>query len=69
MVTVPELEPGCGSWIVVDVLAQKPLAECYLRATVDRLAELAVPGRVEILTALQWLRRLNQLTAAAAIRI
>jgi len=82
-VPVPPLEPRCGSWIIVDQLKQEALAECFVRKTVDRLAALAIPGRVEILTAAQWLGRFNravkaaggvqptvdQLTAAAAVPI
>ena len=63
MITVPELEPHCGSWVVVDVrdpAAPVALCEVVLRATVDRLAELAIPGRIEILTAARWLGWFNR---------
>jgi len=59
MVTVPELEPYCGSWVVVDHARQEAICEVVLRTTADRLAELAIPGKVDILTAAQWLARVN----------
>lgn len=51
---VPELEPHCGSWIVLK--EGKPIYETFDRRTAERAA--GSPD-LEVLTAAQWLARLN----------
>lgn len=51
---IPELEPHCGSWTVVDRDTQKPVLETFNR----KIAEAINQKRYEVLTTLQWLARL-----------
>jgi hypothetical protein len=58
---VPALEHHCGSWIAVSRATGLPVAELYSK----RLADAVDQSRYELLTALQWLTRLNgQLSAS-----
>lgn len=52
---IPNLEPGCGSWIIVSRATGQPVYETFHR----RIAEAVNQDRFEVLTALQWLGRLN----------
>ena len=54
--TVPELEPHCGSWIISD--HGVAVVEAYDREYVETIASRGLPG-VEIWTALQWLCKVN----------
>lgn len=56
MGTVPELEPYCGSWVVVARAAGLPVMETFSR----RCAEAINQDKYEVLTAGQWLARLNR---------
>lgn len=57
--TVPQLERHCGSWIVVK--DGKPLFETFDRSDALGAAQLGY----EVLTAAQWLGRLNQTLAGS----
>lgn len=50
---IPELEPHCGSWIVVDRETGRAVLETFER----RIAEAINQDRYEVLTALQYLAR------------
>ncbi len=63
MTRAPDLEPHCGSWIIVD--AGEPVVETWSRDYADRIAGREMPG-VEVLTAAQWLGRLNASIKAGA---
>jgi hypothetical protein len=52
---IPELEPHCGSWVVVD----RETGESVLETFSKRLAESINQNRYEVVTALQWLHRFN----------
>jgi hypothetical protein len=52
--SIPELEPRCGSWIVLN--AGKPMIETFERNTADQCALMGF----EVVTALQWLQRFNK---------
>lgn len=52
---VPELEPWCGSWIVVSRETGKPVLETFN----PRVAGAINLARYEVLTAYRWLVRLN----------
>lgn len=56
MSTIPELEPVCGSWIIVSRATGKPVLETFARA----VAEAVNQDKYEVLTALQWLQRFNR---------
>lgn len=53
--TIPDLEHHCGSWIIVDRTTGKPVLELFSRNTVEAINQ----DRYEIVTANQWLSRLN----------
>lgn len=53
---IPELEHGCGSWVVTRISDGEVIGEFYDRRTVERFD----PGEVRIETALQYLQRLNR---------
>lgn len=55
MTRVPDLEPHCGSWIVVSRVTGRPVLETFERRT----AEAVDQDRYEVLTAAQWLGRFN----------
>ena len=52
---IPELEPRCGSWIVVDRDTGRAVLETFSRRT----AEAVNQQRYRVVTALQWLQSLN----------
>ena len=52
---VPELEPHCGSWIVVSRDSGAPVFETFTRSMAERVNQT----KYEVLTAAQWLGRLN----------
>lgn len=53
---IPDLEPHCGSWIIVDRESGLPVLEVFTRA----VAEAINQARYEVLTALEWLGRFNR---------
>jgi hypothetical protein len=53
---IPTLEPHCGSWVVVSRATGKPVLETFERRTAEAINQSAY----EVLTALQWLVRLNR---------
>lgn len=55
--TVPDLEPYCGSWIVVSRETGKAVLEIYTRNTAERINQ----EKYEVLTTSQWLIRFNQM--------
>lgn len=52
---IPELERHCGSWVIVDRETGQSVIEIYTRSIVEKVNQ----ERYEVLTALQWLVRLN----------
>lgn len=56
-----ELEPFCGSWIIVSRATGKPVLETFERST----AEAVNQNAYEVLTAYQWLVRFNAETKSA----
>lgn len=54
-VAIPTLEPHCGSWIVVSRATGLAVLETFSHATASRVNQAAY----EVLTALQWLVRIN----------
>ena len=54
--TIPELEHYCGSWIVVSRETGSQVLETFERRTAEAINQTAY----EVLTAAQWLARLNQ---------
>lgn len=54
--TVPNLEPDCGSWVIVSRETGKAVFETYSRKTAERINQ----EKYEVLTAYQWLIRFNQ---------
>lgn len=55
--TIPQLEPQCGSWIVVSRDTGRPVLETFCRRTAEAINQ----QRYEVLTALQWLVRFNRM--------
>jgi hypothetical protein len=53
--SAPELEPHCGSWVAVRRSTGEPVLETFSR----RVAEAINHEAYEVLTASQWLGRLN----------
>lgn len=53
--TLPELEPYCGSWIVVDRKTGVAAFETWTR----KVAERVNLEKYEVLTAAQWLARVQ----------
>ena len=53
---VPDLEPHCGSWVIVCRESGSPVLETFNRATAAAINTV----KYEVLTALQWLARLNR---------
>lgn len=60
MAAIPELEPHCGSWVVISRETGQPIFETFNRAT----ARAVNQARYEVLTAAQWLGRFNVLVRA-----
>lgn len=58
--SAPALPHGCGSWVVVDRETGAAVLETFSRAVADRV-NLA---RYEVLTALDYLARLNRRPSA-----
>lgn len=56
MAAVPDLEPHCGSWIVVSRATGEAVLETYERDTAERINQEAY----EVLTAHQYLVRFNE---------
>lgn len=54
--SIPTLEHHCGSWIIVNRETGNPVIEIFD----ERAVNLINQNKYEILTALQWLTRLNQ---------
>jgi hypothetical protein len=54
--TIPNLEPFCGSWIVVSRETGNPVLETYSRDTAEKINQ----EKYEVLTAYQWLMRFNK---------
>lgn len=59
MTQIPELEPHCGSWIIVSKDSGKPVFETFNRKTASAVNQ----SRYEVLTAAQWLGRFNATSA------
>ena len=55
MPKIPDLEPSCNSWVIVDRATGKPLVETWDRAKAQAVSQT----HYEVLTALQWLQRFN----------
>jgi len=55
MATIPRLERGCGSWVAVSRATGKAVIETFER----RVVETVNQHRYEVLTARQWLGRVN----------
>lgn len=53
--SLPELEPHCGSWIAVCRSSGVPVFETFTHAVAERINLT----KYEVLTAAQWLARLN----------
>lgn len=53
---IPELEPYCGSWIIVSRATGKSVLETFNRSTAERVNQ----ERYEVLTAAQYLGRFNR---------
>ena len=62
MDNVPELERHCGSWVIVCRKDGQAIMETFDRS----IAEAVRPDRYEVLTAYQWLCRLNSSIAKGA---
>lgn len=62
MGAIPQLEPICGSWIIVDRATGKPVMETYRAAVAAAVSQ----ANYEVLTALQWLQRFNRAARKAA---
>jgi len=60
---LPELEPHCGSWIAVSRSSGTPVFETFTRS----VAECSDQTKYEVLTAAQWLGRLNTQIRAAKL--
>lgn len=56
MADVSDLEPHCGSWIVVDRATGHAVFETWARETAEQVNQDAY----EVLTAAQWLARFNK---------
>ena len=54
---IPDLEPHCGSWVIVSRATGGPVLETYSRAVAERISL----ERYEVLTAAQWLARVNRM--------
>lgn len=54
-ISIPDLEPHCGSWVAVSRATGLPVLETFERATAERINQAAY----EVLTAAQWLARFN----------
>lgn len=55
MNNIPQLEPHCGSWIIVSKATGKPVLETFSASVASKINQT----RYEVLTALQWLGRFN----------
>lgn len=53
---IPQLEPHCGSWIVISRATGKAVLETFERRTAEAINQSAY----EVLTAAQWLTELNK---------
>lgn len=53
---IPSLEHHCGSWIIVSRFSGKPVCETFERNVAERINQ----SSYEVLTANQWLQRLNK---------
>lgn len=56
MTTIPNLEYGCGSWIVVSRETGKAVIETYQRSVALKINQ----AKYEVLTAMQYLVRFNK---------
>lgn len=56
MTRAPELEPHCGSWIVVCRSTGAPVLETFSRSIADKVNR----ARYDVQTAAQWLASLNK---------
>jgi hypothetical protein len=53
---IPELEPHCGSWVIVDRATGNPIAETFRRKIVGAVDQ----EKFEVVTTAQWLARVNR---------
>lgn len=56
MAMVPDLEPHCGSWVIVHRETGEAVMETFNRSTAEKVNQSAF----EVVTALQWLDRVNK---------
>jgi hypothetical protein len=54
----PQLEPGCGSWVIVNRHTRDVVRETFDKRLADRIANEEA-DRFEVLTVLQWLSEFN----------
>ena len=52
---IPDLEPNCGSWIIVSRETGDSVFETFQRGVAEKINQ----EKYEVLTALQWLQRFN----------
>lgn len=57
---IPNLEPHCGSWMIVNRATGNVIFETFERSTAERVNQ----EHYEVLTALQWLNRINRKATA-----
>jgi len=53
----PNLEPHCGSWVIVQRTTRDAVLETFSRVFADRVADNET--QFEVLTAAQWLAEFN----------
>lgn len=53
----PELEPHCGSWVIVQRTTRNVVRETFSKALADRVADNE--PQFEVLTTAQWLAEFN----------
>jgi len=56
---IPPLPRHCGSWIIVNRATGKAICETVDRSFVESIGDMVVAGRIEVLTAAEYLGRLN----------
>ena len=57
--TIPDLPPRCGSWVIVRAGTLQAIGEFYERANVERIIR-AEEGRFQAMTALDYLAAFNR---------
>ncbi len=54
----PDLEPHCGSWVIVQRTTRDAVREVWSREVADRIAK--TEPNFEVLTTAQWLAEFNR---------